>query len=156
MLFFTVFSPSSRGKPLLPTRNSLLRGGPRFVQKVFRHLVLSLYCRQAPLLCNVVPLPCLFVRCAFCGLSLVFQVFVLRTYCRQKPPFFLKFSICPVQFFNDSSVFVLFHTFFQVSELNQLFFIFTKFFDFPRNKFDFPRNPGLISRSTFTPKNQKI
>ena len=92
-VFFTVFSPSSRGKPLLPTRNSLLRGvflssGPRFVQKVFRLLVLSLYCRQAPLFCNVVPLPCLFFRCTFCVLSLVFQVFVLRTYCRQKPPFF--------------------------------------------------------------------
>ena len=85
-LFFTVFSPSSRGKPLLPTRHSLLRGvflssRPRFVQKVFKLLVLSLYCRQAPLFGNVVPLPCLFVRCTFCVLSLVSQVVVLRTYC---------------------------------------------------------------------------
>ena len=96
--FFFSFLPSSRGKRLLPTRNSLLRdvllsSGPRFVQKVFRLLVLSLYCRQAPLLCNVVPLLCLFFRCTFCVLSLVFRVFVLRTHCRQKPPFFEVFHL---------------------------------------------------------------
>ena len=86
-----------------------------------------------------------------------FPSFCVENLLQAKTSIFLKFSVCSVQFFNDSSVLCFPHPFFfQIFVLNQPLFHFHEILWFSSKEIDFPRNRSLISRSTFTPKNPKI